>query len=371
MIFRFLISLVLLLGGLSFNSCQKNDDPSDKLKRTVLVYLGRDNDLNDSSEEKREAIIEGWDGRGGNLLIYQDLPTGATLEAVTKEKETHNSRILYQERNENSADPAVFKKIIQQMLSEYPADSYGLILFSHASGWLPESTLTNPRLGTRSLIKDREEWMELPDFANAIPDHLFEFIIFEACYMGGIEVAYELKDKTNYLLASPAEILSPGFREVYRTSVSKLFLPAPDLTSFASDINAHLGVGSTFESLTLSLVRTSALPELARWVRQYSMPLPFPSTDEMQFFNRSSNHLFFDFGQHFSRLAESLSQKDELKKLLANCLVTTYFTRSFLYQYGGFKIDHYSGLTTYIAQEDFPYLNESYKKLKWSQAIMP
>ena len=34
--------------------------------------------------------------------------------------------------------------------------------------------------------------MEITDFAMALPDHLFEFIIFEACNMAGIEVAYEL-----------------------------------------------------------------------------------------------------------------------------------------------------------------------------------
>lgn len=34
----------------------------------------------------------------------------------------------------------------------------------------------------------------------ALPDHLFEFIIFEACNMAGIEVAYELRNKAAYIM---------------------------------------------------------------------------------------------------------------------------------------------------------------------------
>ena len=31
----------------------------------------------------------------------------------------------------------------------------------------------------------------------ALPDHLFEFIIFDPCNMAGIEVAYELRNKSS------------------------------------------------------------------------------------------------------------------------------------------------------------------------------
>lgn len=84
--------------------------------------------------------------------------------------------------------------------------SYGFIVFSHASGWLPQGTLTSPL----SIIMDKKQEMELSDFAQAIPDKTFNYIIFEAYFMSRIEVAYELKKKSDYILASLAEILSPG-----------------------------------------------------------------------------------------------------------------------------------------------------------------
>lgn len=358
----FVISFLFV--SLLFTSCINEHEEEEVRTRTILVYIGRDNNLDGNFEDKRDVIIEGWNGKGGNLVIYQDLPDGSKLEVIYKEKNKNRTKILYETAEENSANAEVFKRVILETIAECPAESYGLILFSHASGWLPDATFQSPR----SVIKDNNEWMNLPDFANAIPDKQFEFIVFEACLMGGIEVAYELQNKTNYILASPAEILSPGFKEIYRTSINKLFLPDADLESFAKDIYEHQK-NLYFSSVTLSLIRVSALSELAEWVRRYAKLVDYPETEGIQVFDRNSRHLFFDFGQHFSRLTDSEAAKSELAALLNDCLISKYHTPSFLPTNSGFKITHYSGFTTYIAQESFPYLNEEYKKTKWAQDI--
>ena len=40
--------------------------------RTLLVYMGGDNDLADETDEKLSALAEAWDRFPGHLLIYQD-----------------------------------------------------------------------------------------------------------------------------------------------------------------------------------------------------------------------------------------------------------------------------------------------------------
>lgn len=360
----------IILSCLSFllllcNSCVYSDSDEEKLPdRTLLVYLGRDNSLHGAFEEKRNAILEGWDGEGGRLVIYEDLPEGAKLEILTKKNGKPESRLLYEKEVENAADPNVWKEVIKQTLAECPAKSYGLILFSHASGWLPEATLTAPR----SVVQDQDAWMNLADFADAIPHDLFDFIVFESCFMGSIEVAYELKEKTDYILFSPAEILSPGFKEVYRTSVNKLFLPEPDLRSFMDHAFQILGEEG-FNSATFSLVQTVVLDRLADWVRWNTQTVAFPTLAGQQVFDRYSYHLFFDFGQHISRLVTPSADLSELSAILDQCVVYKLNSPSFLLGHNGFKIKHYSGLATYIPQERFPYLNEVYQKTKWAQAI--
>lgn len=58
-----------------------------------------------------------------------------------------------------------------------------------------------------------ETQIETTDLADAMADAGFhtEYILFDACYMSSVEVAYELKDVTHYLIASPTEVISYGF----------------------------------------------------------------------------------------------------------------------------------------------------------------
>ena len=47
--------------------------------RTVLVWLGGDNNLADETSRKIEAMRRGWSGAAGECLIYEDTPAGARL----------------------------------------------------------------------------------------------------------------------------------------------------------------------------------------------------------------------------------------------------------------------------------------------------
>ena len=54
--------------------------------------------------------------------------------------------------------------------------------------------------------------MEIYELAEGIPDEYhFDFLLFDVCSMGGIECVYELRDKADYIVASPAEVLVAGF----------------------------------------------------------------------------------------------------------------------------------------------------------------
>ena len=122
----------------------------------------------------------------------------------------------------DSADPEVLKKILNEMQDLYPSDSYGLILGSHASGWIPSGGFgrsnrmlyAEPVL-TRSFGTDYTgpNEMDTRDMAKAIPFNKenLEFILFDACLMSSIEVLYDLRDKAKYVIASPAELPAPGF----------------------------------------------------------------------------------------------------------------------------------------------------------------
>jgi len=367
----------LLCGLLTvFMSCKKDNylasppaDTNPESNRTVLVYMGGNNNLSNETYDKIEALKTAYTPGMGRLLILQAAKgiSPKLIEVCTGNNGHAEIKTLKTYSNGNAASTAVFKETLQDLVKEAPADSYGLVLFSHASGWLPERTLIMPR----TILQDSDKDMELPDFAAAIPDHFFDFMVFESCFMAGIEVAYELKDKTDYIVASSAEILSPGFVAIYPKLLPCLYKPTADLTSFAQLYFDHYNENEgDLRAATIAVIDTRTLPALAAWVRQHAdYTLPANDLKDVQHFDRYQTHrLFFDFEDYYRRLSPPESH-DELAALLENTVIYKAATPQFLLGYSGFVIREFSGLTSYIPQEDFGYLNTAYKKLKWTVAL--
>ena len=79
--------------------------------------------------------------------------------------------------------------------------------------------------------------MEITELNEALEGFHFDFMLFDACYMSGIECAYELKDKTDYLLGSPTEVLARGFP--YEDFLPALFKENADLELVTKSFYAY------------------------------------------------------------------------------------------------------------------------------------
>ncbi len=359
-----------------FTSCIKDGEGEDtSFKRTVVVYLGRDDTfLSGAGEDRIQPMLKGWNGKNGNLIIYQDKEdeNPVLLEAYSDNGEM-KTKVLVEYEEENSADKEVLRRVINYAITNYEADSYGLIIFSHGYGWLPEGSY---RQTPRGIIKDQNSEMELKDMADAIPSGYFDFIILEACYTAGIEVMYELKDKANYIFGSSAEIVSPGYISIYASSMNYFFTREPRLKAFAENVFNYVNEGANWSSGTFSLIKTSELDKLAIFLKNNIDPDTNVNIADLQRFGRNSGGLFtrllfFDFEDYFSRILEN-EASSEFSRLISNCIVYKNATPGFLVDIpgeDGFEINFHSGLTTYVLQNQFSYLNEEYKNLNWYKAV--
>ncbi len=223
-----------------------------------------------------------------------------------------------------------------------------MIYFSHASGWLPSGNLQNP-LNTRSFgIDNNTETdsyeIELSDFAAAIPDGSLDFILFETCLTSGIEVAFALRNKADYLLMSSAEILSPGFNHTYRNHVMTLFNRSltiqESLEQFAQQHFSHTNaLEGAYRSATLSLIRTSEVEPLAILCREILKKKLLSDTTlditAMQHFDRPGAYgdwpaviRYFDFGEtmkHITQPEEYKAFEIQLAKTVVWKASTPYF----------------------------------------------
>ncbi len=58
-----------------------------------------------------------------------------------------------------------------------------------------------------------ENALDIPTLAEGIKlsGTKMQYILFDACYMGNVETAYQLKDVTNFMISSSSEVMEPAF----------------------------------------------------------------------------------------------------------------------------------------------------------------
>jgi hypothetical protein len=375
------ISLFFLPAG-----CINNEDPApappDTLYRTVLVYLGVDNNFGHEARMKIDTLWRHWRGDYyGNLLVYADAGKESVLVRIYQDSSGVNLKDTVRVYSvEDSADPAVLKRVLNEVKASWPAQGYGLVVLSHATGWLPDGTMARPR----SIIDDQGKQMELRDFAAALPYKL-EFILFDACLMGSVEVMYELKDKADFIVASPTEVIAstdqskaPGF--IYTGMMKHLMAPVADLKGVAKEFydfyNNHPDGGS-WRSATVTVTETAKLDTLASLSKSLLQGVDGASLvnlAEIQTYGYGNNYLYTDFGDYIR--AVQPQRYDEFTNLLNQCFVYKAHTPGY-YSAGNDSRDpvtpitHYSGLSIYVPQQAYTFMNGEYRKLKWVQRVLP
>lgn len=364
-----IISIFLII-PLLLSACWKEEADHIPVlpNRTILFYMAGDNSLGDETQEKIDALAAAWNvGGNSHLLVYQDrgeeyMPR--LLEVKTGADGKGTVEVLEEYKDENSASAGVFARVLNDMLRYCPGSDYGLVVFSHSSGWLPTGTFAQPR----SVVTDRDTEFDLIDFARAIPNGQFRFIVFESCLMAGAEVAYELKDKTGYILASSAEILSPGFMPLYGGMLEKFYKATPDLTGFAREYYEYCNrLSGDSRSATVSVISTAGLASLKSLLARAESNVEhweWVERDGIQHFDRrAKDYLFYDL-EGYVKAIGTPDEINELAGILEGSVLYKAATEEFMPgdKYG-YAISQHCGMTIYIPVAKFRELNTQRKRL--------
>ncbi|MDR1330554.1 MAG: hypothetical protein LBK07_00430 [Tannerella sp.] len=367
--------LLALLAGLSGCSMERRVDTVSP--RTVLVYMVASNldyAMTRNIEEMIEAASEGG-LNGGNLIVFY---SGSQSEAELFEIRRGTGGAAVRRHIRDYTDMSAvshetMRQVIREVVDMYPARSYGMILSSHATSWLPADYGNAPR--QRSFGEENGRRMEIYELAAALPDGLFEFLIFDACSMASIECVYELRNKADYIMASPSEILSYGIP--YKTVLPCLFTATADLEGAARNFYFFYR-DYQYPYGNISVVRTEALEELAQITREiatasrmgagYSEPLP---NWQLLSFWKSSPTKLFDFGHVICSQTTSYVQRSRFKASIERAVMTCYSTEEIYCSDNAAPVPvfHFSGLSFYPLQTQLSELNEWYRRLEWYRAV--
>lgn len=395
-------------------------------RKVLLLYSAGNNSLRayllDDIKDLKQGWLPGNDCNDDILLVYThtpkrsgnyEIPSTPYLIRLYRDTEgmaVADTLVTY-EAGTISASAAQLNNVLGYVKDNFTSGSYGMIFSSHATGYLPAGFYKDPdsyvfskakgsmmkapaKHGipipvpyiepdfdpslpmVKSIGEDRSGSgdsqvayeMDLPDFAEAIPMKL-DYLLFDACLMGGIETAYELKGKVGKIGFSQAEVLAEGLD--YKTLTSRLLQnEKPDPLSVCDDYFAQYDSESgVYRSATISLIDCDKLDPVAEVCRElfskYREGIAMADPRKVQRFYRSDHHWFYDLESILKEAGISQSDLDRLHSAFDQCVEYKGHTPEFMEE---FDIHTFSGFSMYLPSYGHPELDKFYKTLKWNDA---
>ena len=376
---RFLFCALAM--ALTLFSCKKAEVEEVivvKRPKTVLLYMVANNNLSNDAENSISRLQNGYiPSDEGNLLVYKHCAgmDPVLLHIKKGEEGTVVADTAYRFPPRVSATKSALTQALNVTQALFPADSYGLILWSHGTGWIPPlasfSSAAQEQISgsgpERTFGLDGKVELEIRDLAQAIPYKL-SFMLMDACFMGGIETAYEVKDSVDYYIGSPAEILTESFP--YHKIMQHIFKSTPDYAAVCKEYYDYYNAKSGAErSATVALMDCSKLAEVAEVAKrvfdQYGERIASLDLSLLQpYFRGSNSKYFYDLKDLVDAIADaSLSAEfaAALERAVPYKASTPYFIE--------LPIRSFCGVSTYVPGNPADTkLADYYKQYKWNQA---
>lgn len=412
-LFGYLVAVAVCI---LWNSCNGKPLETESQSSVIFVYMAGDNNLSGEIESNLRAMNRSLGNSNANcrIVAFADRKSG-NPSMLYLDGSTIDTLLVYPEMD--SSDSQTLAITVNYVLDNFKADSYGLILWSHGMGWLPTDQLhylannlgyapgrdgcasasylegiRNPFYPTRSFGFEssgskKYTAMEIQDLANAIPDNAFNFIAFDACYMGCIEVAYELKEKTRYVISSTAEIVSRGFPY----SILTAYLAKGELVNACRSFYEYYDDMSGWQRMgCISLVRTSELDSLASCMKKImgaaNLPVRQKDLIGVQYYDRFgyriedyesgksfyTHNVFHDLGDVAAFLCTDNDVLSEFNRQMSRCILYAESTPYIFYGTDDqIAIENHSGLSVYVPTVEYVNegLNDDHMLTKWGQAV--
>ena len=284
-----IIATLFIVVGVSCSNGDSPDEPDvpvTPVGQTVFMFFPWSNSLLSDfrrTVEDMQTVVAQRSMKDERVMVFM---ATSEREAVLFELKKQNGRCLTDTLRHYSDRPFTSRQWLTSLFSEVmtlaPASRYGMVVGCHGLAWVPVQGQRNARkrLGSQERIDEEdnlykeeridkeglykeerldkegepndlmhfevqgpvttrfiggtypETQIETTDLADAMADaglHT-EYILFDACYMSSVEVAYELKDVTHYLIASPTEVISYGFPYI---TMGKHLLGTPNYKGIA------------------------------------------------------------------------------------------------------------------------------------------
>ena len=377
--------------AMTFTSCSEEAfDPDSVNKQTILVFYpwtgsksstGLLGYLQNNIDSICDGIIDRKGLNNSRVLVFlsdkynhstlYDLQYNATTKSVDRVP-------LKEYEGASYASAEGIADILNEVKTKASALNYALIVGVHGCGWTYASdwsrypyyarpSVTRPRdnnfsgiqfgpdpnapltrfFGSVSLA---ENAMDISTLAEGIRESglKMQYILFDACYMSNIETAYELKDVTNYMIASGSEIMAAGLP--YRSMWSYLNSSTPNYSSIVStSVNFYKNSSAPFCNLAaIDCRQVEKLAGVMKDINAENQLQASVNLDSIQHLDGFRPNLFYDLETYVDSLHPSGYLLDQFKSQLKLTIKASNHTDeayTCIYSSDSFKIKNYCGIT--------------------------
>ena len=387
----FTLFICMISLAMTFTGCSEEAFDTDSVnKQTILAFYPWTGDKSSTGllgylQNNIDSICDGIiDRKGLNnsrvLVFLSDKYNHSTLYDLQYNATTKSvDRVPLKEYEGASyASAEGIADILNEVKTQASALNYALIVGVHGCGWTYASdwsrypyyarpSVTRPRdnnfsgiqfgpdpnapltrfFGSVSLA---ENAMDISTLAEGIKESglKMQYILFDACYMSNIETAYELKDVTNYMIASGSEIMAAGLP--YRSMWSYLNSPTPNYSGIVStSVNFYKNSSAPFCNLAaIDCRQVEKLAGVMKDINAENQLSASVSLDSIQHLDGFRPNLFYDLETYVDSLHPSGYLLDQFKNQLKLTIKASDHTEeayTCIYSSESFKIKNYCGIT--------------------------
>jgi hypothetical protein len=360
---------VLLLGLLVPLSVSNRADatPRSRLDTwTVLVYLAGDNNLDEWGWYSLDLMSQGLSDSGQVqvLALYDHYGSGAELIAVSSD----GLEVLADAGEPDTGDPATLAAFVAEGMTLRPADHTLLVLWDHGGGW--KFFAKDSTSGTRMPLDGVADALEQAAIDVGQP---VDVVLFDACLMATIEVAYELRHVTDFVVASTHTVDLDGFpydRIVARLDAAQSPDPAVAARGAADDFYDAVIRSNAKAALSVSAIETALLAPLVDAVSRLAIDTMASGLDQgaVQSARSNAEHQVWGGGSggvfwfvDLVRFADALADGSRLPTLAGDADAVAEAHGQAVYFRGSHNIDGFShGLTINFPPNEIRYWDENY-----------
>jgi hypothetical protein len=242
----------------------------------LMFYFGGDNNLSNYINDNLADIEDSSIPSGTRILVQVDVPVhGMKRMLLDKGKWLELGSMA----DIDSSSPAVVADFVAWSRRTFPGNRYALVISSHADGWKNQGSLRNSLISdqtseTRGNPIEIAAWLK---GANTQFDGFYrqlDLLVFDACNMALIEIAYEFRECAAYSVFSQAFVPGSGFpydsiiENIGRTGSEKLDAESMGKL-FCDAYKKRYLEGAVESAVTVSMVKNEELPAFITLLQNY------------------------------------------------------------------------------------------------------